>query len=69
MNWKTYSKHLFALTPLILGLVIAFVIFSGNLAYFGIAVPSNQVIRLDYVAGIGSVIFGGILTFELIGVW
>ena len=67
MNGKDYTKFLLALIPLILGFTIAFTIFTGNLDQYGIMISSNQPIRLDYVGAIASIVFGGILTFELVG--
>ena len=63
-----FVKFCLAGLPLLLGLTIAFVIFSGNLGSFGIPIPLNQAIRLDYVFAIATVVFGGILTIDFVGV-
>ena len=60
-------KFCLAWIPLLLSLAIAFVIFFGNLASFGIVISPNQAIRLDYVFGIATIVFGGILTFDFVG--
>jgi len=53
--------------PLLLGLTIAFMIFSGSITSFGMDISPNQAIRLDYVFGIVTVLFGGILTCDFVG--
>ena len=67
MNIKTKLDLCCSGLPLLLGLTIAFVIFSGNLETFGITISENQAIRVDYVFAITSILFGGILSFDFIG--
>jgi len=67
MNIKKKLALCLSGLPLLLGLTIAFVVFSGNVGSFGFPIPLNQVIRFDYVFGIATVVFGGILTFDFIG--
>ena len=64
---KKIVKLCFAGLPLLLGLTIAFVVFSGSLASLGVVVLPNQAIRFDYIFGLVTVVFGGILTFDFVG--
>ena len=67
MSWNTKLDICCSGLPLLLGLTIAFVVFSGNLETLGFPVPLNQPIRFDYIFGILTVLFGTIVTFDLAG--
>jgi len=64
---KKFVKLCLSGIPLLLGLILAFLIFSGNLVNYGLNIPTNQTIRIDFLFAIAVVLIGGILTTDFVG--